>query len=156
MNTTRTKIATAAATAIAATFIGVSSAIPASAAPESASLGVMQSVTDGAVTTGYTVSNLRPSSDVVNVPLAGKLWEATTTVSAVNGTTTPAIPFFNARAANGENYRVLFQAFTPQGVNPATLQPGDKSTGKIYFDVTGASPTEVVYNDAVQDRLVWQ
>lgn len=120
-----------------------------------AGLGASQRLTDGAVVVNYTVSNLQPSNDVVNVPLAGRLWEATTTVKATQGTATPAIPFFNARSANGENYRVLFQAFAPEGIDAATLPQGGSSTGKIYFDVTGPTPTSVVYNDAVQDRLIW-
>jgi hypothetical protein len=59
--------------------------------------------------TAYTVSNLRPSDDAVNFPVAGTLWEDTTTVDAVQGTVTPANPFFNARADNGQNYRALYR-----------------------------------------------
>jgi len=47
---------------------------------------------------------------------------------------------------NGETYRVLFGAATPQGVNPATIAQGQQTTGKLYFDVTGAEPDSVVYN----------
>lgn len=71
--------------------------------------------------TAYTVSGLRPSNDVVNAPVAGRLWEATTTVDAVQGTVTPAIPFLNARTDNGQNYGVLFQAAAPQGLNGAPV-----------------------------------
>ena len=39
----------------------------------------------------------------------------------------------NARARNGDTYRVLFTVATPQGVNPSTLAQGEKTTGKIYF-----------------------
>jgi hypothetical protein len=87
--------------------------------------------------------------------VTGKLYEATTTVNAQQGTVTPSIPFFNARAADGTNYRVLFQAAAPEGISAKSLNQGGKSTGKIYFDVTGPVPNKVVYNDAVQDRLVW-
>jgi hypothetical protein len=100
-------------------------------------------------------SNLRPGDDVVNFPVAGTLWETTTTVDAVQGTVTPEIPFFNARADNGQNYRALYQALAPEGVSGTPLPQGAESSGKVYFDVTGAQPTSVVYNDAVQDRLVW-
>ncbi|MFS0900831.1 DUF1942 domain-containing protein, partial [Mycolicibacterium litorale] len=62
---------------------------------------------------------------------------------------------FNARAKNGETYRALWQVATPQGVNPATLGQGQQTTGKLYFDVTGAQPDSVVYNDGGQDLLVW-
>ena len=43
----------------------------------------------------------------------------------------------------------------PNGLSPAPIAQGGQSTGTLYFDVTGAPPTEVVYNDGVQDVLVW-
>src|SRR3954471_21500126 len=106
---------------------------------------------------GHRLYGQQPSAgdDVVKFPMAGTLWEATTTVDAVQGTVTPAIPFFNARADNGQNYRALYQALAPEGVSGTPLPQGAESSGKVYFDVTGAQPTSVVYNDAVQDRLVW-
>ncbi|HYZ67324.1 MAG TPA: DUF1942 domain-containing protein [Mycobacterium sp.] len=88
-------------------------------------------------------------------PLSGRLWEATINVYAVQGTVTPTIPFFNARADHGQNYRVLYQASAPEGLTGTPLTQGAESTGKIYFDVAGAQPTSVVYNDAVADRLIW-
>lgn len=100
--------------------------------------------------------DLKPSTDrILNAPLVGRLWEISVTVKAVQGTVTPVIPFFNARAGDGHNYLVLFQAFTPEGVSGATLAQGGQSTGKIYFDVTGDAPTSVVYNNGVQDLLTW-
>jgi hypothetical protein len=65
------------------------------------------------------------------------------------------IPLFNARAPSGQAYRVLANAWTPQGVSSAALPPGGRSTGKIYFDVVGDAPNSVVYNDGGQDLLVW-
>jgi hypothetical protein len=121
----------------------------------STQFGATQSLNAGPMVAAYTVSGLRPSGDAVNVPVAGRLWEATTTVDAAQGTVTPTIPFFNARSDNGQNYRVLFQAAAPQGLNGSPLPQGATSTGKIYFDVTGPAPTSVVYNDGVQDRLIW-
>jgi hypothetical protein len=32
---------------------------------------------------------------------------------------------------------------------------GSQSSGKIYFDVVGDVPNSVVYNDGVQDLMVW-
>jgi hypothetical protein len=61
----------------------------------------------------------------------------------------------NARAKSGQTYRVLFGVATPQGVNPATLARGEKTTGKVYFDVTGDTPDSVVYNAGGQDLVVW-
>jgi hypothetical protein len=61
----------------------------------------------------------------------------------------------NARARSGQTYRALFGVATPQGVNPSTLAQGEKTTGKVYFDVTGDTPDSVVYNAGGQDVLVW-
>lgn len=149
------KAATTAAVAIFAIAIGI--AAPASAAPVVGSIGSTQAVSDWDVTSAWTVSGLNPSSDSANVnELAGSLWEATVTVTAAKGAVTPAIPFLNARTTGGDNYRVLYYAFTPQGLSGATLPEGGQSTGKVYFDVTGPAPTIVAYNDGVQDRIVWQ
>jgi len=32
---------------------------------------------------------------------------------------------------------------------------GTKSTGNLYFDVTGPAPTQVVYNNGATDLSVW-
>lgn len=109
----------------------------------------------GAVVAGWTVSALKPSSDTIPYPVAGQLYETTATVEADQGSVTPIISNFNARATDGETYRALDNAATPQGVNPSPLAQGAKSTGKIYFDVTGATPNSVVYNDGSQDLLIW-
>jgi hypothetical protein len=112
---------------------------------------------NGAVITIWKVSDLKPSTDTIpGYPLAGKLWEATAAVRAAKGTVTPIIPDFNARAANGVNYPVLWQAATPAGISGATIQQGAKSTGKLYFDVSGPAPTQVVYSNAGTDLLVWK
>jgi hypothetical protein len=150
-----TKITTTSASAVALAAAGFGGAASASAAPTMAQFGTAQPLTDGLAVSEYTVEDLQPSNDVVNVPVTGKLYEATVKVDAKQGTVTPAIPFFNARADNGQNYRVLFQAPAPEGISGMTLTQGNESTGKIYFDVTGAKPTTVAYNDAVTDRLVW-
>jgi hypothetical protein len=68
---------------------------------------------------------------------------------------TPVISDFNARAANGQTYRVIDTVATPDGISPAPLNQGDQRSGKIYFDATGAPPNGVVYNDGVQDVLIW-
>ena len=112
---------------------------------------------NGTSITVWKISDLKPSTDTIpGYPLAGKLWEASASVRAAKGGVTPIIPDFNARAAGGANYPVLWQAATPAGISGATLQPGDKATGKLYFDVTGPAPTQVVYNNGVDDLLVWK
>ncbi|WP_445169075.1 MPT63 family protein [Mycolicibacterium sp. Dal123E01] len=111
----------------------------------------------GTSITVWKISDLKPSNDTIpGYPVAGTLWEATAKVRAAKGGVTPIIPDFNARAASGTNYPVLWQAATPASVSGATLQQGDSAWGKLYFDVTGPTPTQVVYNNGVEDLLVWK
>lgn len=119
------------------------------------SLGTQAKLVDGAVVQGWTISDLKPSTDVIPHQVNGMLWEATATDEAIQGSATPIVSNLNARAADGQTYRVLFGAATPQGVNPSTLGQGQKTTGKVYFDVTGSDPDTVVYNAGGQDRLIW-
>jgi hypothetical protein len=81
----------------------------------------------------YTVQGLSPSSDAVFHN--GQLYEANVT----NDGGVPIAALFNARAESGQNYRII----------------GGGIPGKIYFDVVGDTPNSVVYNDGVQDLLVW-
>jgi hypothetical protein len=119
------------------------------------SIGSQNKLIDGNVVQGWTITDLRPSSDTIPYPVAGNLWEATATDEAIQGGATPIVSNLNARARSGQTYRVLFGVATPQGVNPATLGQGEKTTGKVYFDVTGDSPDAVVYNAGGQDLLAW-
>ncbi|MCA2240260.1 MPT63 family protein [Mycobacterium avium] len=118
-------------------------------------LGSAAELTNGDVVQAWTVSDLKPSSDVIPYPVAGTLWEATATDHAVRGTVTPIVSNLNARARSGQTYRVLFGVATPQGVNPSTLPQGQKATGKVYFDVTGDAPDSVLYNAGGPDLAVW-
>ncbi|MBJ7337674.1 DUF1942 domain-containing protein [Mycolicibacterium sp.] len=118
-------------------------------------IGNEAKLTDGNVVQAWTVSNLKASTDQIPYPVAGTLWEATATDQAVMGSATPIVSNLNARAKSGESYRVLFGVATPQGVNPATLAEGQKTTGKVYFDVVGDAPDSVVYNAGGHDLLVW-
>lgn len=118
-------------------------------------LGSQGKLVDGAVIQGWTITNLQPSSDAIPHPVAGTLWEATATDQAIQGSATPIVSNLNARAADGQTYRALFGVATPQGVNPSTLVQGQETSGKVYFDVTGADPDSVVYNAGGQDLLVW-
>ena len=120
---------------IAAIAIGMAVAAPASAANNIKVYGEPESLNDNAgnpmIT--YTVQPLRVSSDAV--PHNGRLYEAMVT----NDGGVPIAPMFNARAESGANYRVI----------------GGGIPGKLYFDVVGDTPNSVVYNDGVQDLLVW-
>ncbi|MCV7418964.1 DUF1942 domain-containing protein [Mycobacterium yunnanensis] len=137
-------------------FIGVIGA-PIAAADEltTTTIGNEARLTNGDVVQGWTISNLKPSTDTIPYPVAGTLWEATATDQAIEGNVTPIVSNLNARAKSGETYRVLFGVATPQGVNPATIPQGEKTSGKVYFDVVGDTPDSVVYNAGGQDLLVW-
>lgn len=152
-----TKPLAAVAAIAAAGSIGFLSAPIALADPGTQNLGTQGKLVDasGNISQGWTVSDLKVSTDTIPHPVYGTLWEATATDEALQGGVTPIVSNFNARAANGQTYRVLFGAATPQGVNPATLAEGQTTSGKIYFDVTGETPDSVVYNAGGVDLLVW-
>jgi hypothetical protein len=146
----------AAAAVAAAGSVGIIGAPIASADDATTTtLGSQAKLVDGSVVQGWTISNLKTSTDVIPHPVAGTLWEARATDQALEGGATPIVSNLNARAKSGETYRVLFGAATPQGINPSTLAPGEKTTGKVYFDVTGDPPDSVVYNSGGQDLLLW-
>jgi len=158
------KITTMIMTAVAAAVVGMaaiaftSAPIAKAAYPVNGKLGSELTMTDsvGQVELTWTVNDLKSSADAIpSYPVAGQLWEATATVKAIRGTVTPAISQFNARTAGGVNYRVLWQAAGPNTISGATIPQGAQSTGKIYFDVTGPSPTIVAMNNGMEDLLVW-
>ncbi|BBY26106.1 MPT63 family protein [Mycolicibacterium sediminis] len=148
---TRLAAAAVAAGAIAVSGAGIASAEDVATQP----IGAQAKLVDGNVVQGWTVTGLKQSSDVIPYPVAGTLWEVTATDEALQGGATPIVSNFNVRANDGQTYRALFGVATPQGVNPSTLAQGQSTSGKIYFDVTGAQPDSVVYNAGGQDRLVW-
>jgi Domain of unknown function (DUF1942) len=154
------KITTSAVMAVVAAIsaIGIASAPPASGYTNIEKFGEWGWLNDIGVVTGWKIDGLKPSSDPAppQYPLMGKPWEANATVKADRGTVTPIIPNLNARTENGRNYQALWQAYTSSGISGATLSDGNHSTGKIYFDVTGDSPTTVRYNNGVEDLIVWQ
>ena len=153
-----TAIKTAAATALIAA-LGFTGAPPAAAAyPIVGKLGQALTMTDsvGQVQLSWTVGDLRPSTDAMpGYQVAGKLWEATATVKAIQGPVTPAISQFNAVAPNQAAYRVLWQVASPVNISGATIPQGATATGKIHFDVTGPAPTTVTMNNGMQDLLIW-
>lgn len=142
-----------------ATIAVTSAPITSAAYPITGKLGSELTMTDsvGQVVLSWNVSDLKSSTDTIpDYPVAGQLWEATATVNAIRGTVTPAISQFNARTDSGINYRVLWQAAAPDCISGATIPQGAQSTGKIYFDVTGPSPTLVAMNNGMEDLLVWE
>lgn len=147
---------------MAAAFIPVAAAVLATAtsgianATPTTAFGVQQMLNGTEGDIGYTVKNLTPSNDRIPVQVNGRLYESTVTAAAVRDSVTPLIPQFNARAANGNTYPALFQAATPQGLSPRSLDQGDSSTGKVYFDVVGEKPDSVVVNNNAEDLLIWK
>jgi hypothetical protein len=121
--------------AAAAIVVAAGTAVPASAANDIKPFGVPESLEDvyGNPMITYTVQGLKPSSDAVFHN--GRLYEAD--VTSEGGV--PIAALFNARAESGQNYRMI----------------GGGIPGKVYFDVVGDTPNSVVYNDGVQDLLVW-
>lgn len=101
----------------------------------------------------WTVSALRPSADVIAYSPAGALWEATATARPAGGGV-PMVPGFAARAGVA-NYPVLWPVPTALGINPSALPAGGSVTGKLYFDVVGPSPVEVVFVVDGADAARW-
>lgn len=152
----------AVAAVVVATISTPNAPIAAAAAyPVTGSLGSELTMTDtvGQVVLSWKVGDLKPSNDAVPgyfpYSVAGKLWEATTTVKSVQGTVTPAISQFNAVAPNQAGYRVLWQVPFATNISGATIPQGGESTGKIHFDVTGPPPTTVTMNNGMEDLMIW-
>lgn len=145
-----------AAGAAAVAALSVFSATTAMAEPAIQPFGTPEQLNDGPMATSYTVSNLEPATVAIpGYQPRGKLYQADVTARADRGTVTPVVADFNARAANSDTYRVIDTVPTPDGINPGPIAQGAAANGKIYFDVTGPAPDGVVYNDGVQDVLIW-
>jgi hypothetical protein len=143
------------ATGIAAASI-FAAATAVAAPPTMGGFGTSEQLVDGPLITNYTVSNLQPAN--VTIPgytPQGQLYQANVAAQANSGAVTPVVSDFNARAASGQQYRVIDTVPVPNGLSPAPILQGNQSTGTLYFDVTGAQPNQVVYNDGTQDVLLW-
>jgi Domain of unknown function (DUF1942) len=151
---------TAVKSAIAAGGIataGVFVAAVASAAPPNIQgFGTSEQLVDGPLITNYTVSNLQPSNAAIpGYTPKGTLYQADVTARSDGGLVTPMVNDFLARGPNGQNYRVIDKVGAQGGLNPAPIPQGNESTGTLYFDVTGAPPNGVAYNDGGQEVLLW-
>ena len=156
MKFTSTKVTSAiGATGIAAASI-FAAATAVAAPPTMGGFGTSEQLVDGPLITNYTVSNLQPANVTIPGYLPqGQLYQANVTAQANSGAVTPVVSDFNARAASGQQYRVIDTVPVPNGLSPAPILQGNQSTGTLYFDVTGAQPNQVVYNDGTQDVLLW-
>src|ERR1700738_3356927 len=147
-------------TAIGAAGIAAGSvfaARTASAAPPNIQgFGTSESLIDGPMITTYTVSNLQPSTIAIpGYTPKGTLYQADISARSDGGVVTPMVKDFSARGPNGQTYKLIDKVEVPNGLNPAPIPQGNESTGTLYFDVTGAPPNGVVYNDGLQDILMW-
>jgi hypothetical protein len=150
--TVKTAIGAAGIAAVSVVAAATASAAP----PNIQGFGTSEPLIDGPLVTNYTVSNLQPSS--VTIPgytPKGTLYQADLTARSDGGLVTPMVNDFIARGPNGQNYRVIDKVQAPGSLNPAPIPQGSESTGTLYFDVTGAPPNGVVYNDGMQDILIW-
>lgn len=151
------KFITTTVAAMAATgMLGAAIAAADDQTPSIHQLGGQGTVADGPGLQGWTVSDLRPSSDAISYQPRGSLWEVTATDEAIQGTAIPIIANFSARSAGGQAYPALFSVATPQGVSPGMLGQGQKTTGKVYFDVTGDAPNAVVYHNGGTELIKWE
>jgi hypothetical protein len=126
------------------------------ASPTIQGFGTSESLINGPMVTAYTVSNLQPSSlSIPGYTPKGTLYQADITARSDGGVVTPMVKDFSARGPNGRISQLIDNATVPNGLNPAPIPQGSESTGTLYFDVTGAAPNGVVYNDGLQDILIW-
>src|ERR1700720_1470450 len=122
--------------------VSVFAAATASAAPPNIQgFGTSESLIDGPMIPGYTPK--------------GTLYQADVAATSDGGTVTPMVRNFSARGPNGQTYKLIDKVEAPNGLNPAPIPQGSESRGTLYFDVTGAPPNGVVYNDGLQDILIW-
>ena len=155
MKYTKTALKTAlAAAGIAAISVGTAGS--SSASPDIQGFGASEPLIDGPMVTNYTVSNLEPST--ITIPgftPKGTLYQADVTARSDGGVVTPQVRDFSARGPNGQTYKLVDSVQVPNGLNPAPIAQGSESKGTLYFDATGAPPNGVVYNDGMQDILMW-
>lgn len=156
MNFTTTTVKTAIAAAGIAAASVVTAGIAAAAPPNIQGFGTSEPLIDGPMVTTYTVSNLQPSNVAIpGYTPKGTLYQADIAARSDGGTVTPMVKDFSARGPNGQTYKLIDKVEVPNGLNPAPIPQGSQSTGTLYFDVTGAPPNGVVYNDGLQDVLMW-
>jgi Domain of unknown function (DUF1942) len=136
--------------------VSLAAAGTASAAPNVQGFGASEPLIDGPMVTNYTVSNLQPSNVAIpGFTPKGTLYQADVTVRSDGGIVTPQVRDFSARGPNGQTYKLIDNVEVPNGLNPAPISQGSESKGTLYFDATGAPPNGVVYNDGLQDILMW-
>ncbi|MDT5181137.1 MAG: hypothetical protein QOJ95_5335 [Mycobacterium sp.] len=91
-----TALAAAAAVATAGSVGIFGSPIAAADDLTTTTIGNEAKLTNGNVVQGWTIGNLKASSDVIPYPVAGTLWEATASDQAIEGSATPIVSNLNA------------------------------------------------------------
>jgi hypothetical protein len=153
---TTTTVNTAIGAAGIAAVSVFATAIASAAPPNIQGFGTSESLIDGPMVTSYTVSNLQPSTMAIpGYAPKGTLYQADITARSDGGLVTPMVRNFSARGPNGQMYKLIDNVEVPNGLNPAAIPQGNESKGTLYFDATGAPPNGVVYNDGLQDILIW-
>lgn len=156
MKSISTALAAGALAAVGALSTGIAASDPDPApSPATYPIGTQGAVTEGPGVHGWTISDLRPSSDPIPYQPRGTLWEAIATDEALQGAVFPMVANLNARSASGQTYQSLFTVPTAQGIVPTALTQGQKASGKVYFDVTGDAPNSMVYQAGGADLIRW-
>jgi hypothetical protein len=155
MKSISTALAAGALAAAGALSTGIAAADEPAPAPATQPIGTQGAVPEGPGVHGWTVNDLRPSSDAIPYQPRGTLWEATATDEAIQGTVFPIVANLSARSASGQNYQSLFTVPTSQGIVPTGLTQGQQTSGKVYFDVTGDAPNSMVYQAGGADLIRW-
>ena len=156
MKVTTTAVKSAIATGGIAAASVFAAATASAAGPNIQGFGTSEQLVDGPLITNYTVSNLQQSNAAIpGYTPKGTLYQADITARSDGGTVTPMVRDFSARGPNGQTYKLIDKVGVPNGLNPAPIPQGSESRGTLYFDVTGAPPNGVVYNDGLQDILIW-
>lgn len=145
-------IATKTVAAVAGvTTAAILTVTPAVAAPESVPFGQSAEITDNGGVIDYTVAKVQPSGHNDGI------WYSEVTAKSVQGTVTPVIANFNARAGDSETYWVM-KGNEVDGLPDTPIAQGTETTGRLYFDVRdGAAPDSVVYRDAAGvEKAIWK
>lgn len=140
-----------AVTAVGIATAGMLAVAPASADPQAVGFGQSQEIQSPGGAIDYTVENLQPSGHNDGI------WYSEVTARAVNGSPSPNIADFNARAVNSSTYAVM-KGNEVDGLPNGPIAAGSETTGRLYFDVrNGTAPDSVVYRDATGvDKVVWK
>ena len=108
---------------------------------------------------GYRLHGEQPAaqhhSDSRGYTPKGTLYQADITATSDGGTVTPMVRDFSALAAQRSHLQADRQRCGPERRSPAPIPQGSESRGTLYFDVTGAPPMGVAYNDGQQELLIW-